>query len=464
MKKLLLTLFCHVFCLTSYAQLFGPEQTISESHNPEDIYSCDLDSDGDMDVLYPYDSQLFWCENENGRGNFGPRQVLATTTDFPISVYAADIDLDGDMDVLSASISPFDNNIAWYENTDGLGNFGPQQIITIEVDGVVFVYAADLDGDNDMDVLSVSGLDHKIAWYENLGGSGNFGPQQIITTNASFPNAIYVADVDADNDMDVISASSGDDKIAWYENIDGLGNFGPQQIISIEADLASSVYASDMDSDGDIDVLSGSDGDQKIAWYENIDGLGNFGPQQIISTSQDAPLSVYAADLDVDGDMDIVSAFQFEGVVWNENTDGQGNFSPPQNITEPNTAVFSDLYPKDLDQDGDTDLLLLSSVIFEGKTGWLENLTLLTIDENNTLDFFLYPNPASDKINIQSATTIAQVDIYNSLGQLILSRSNLTDKDGVGNKIDISNIGQGLYYVNIVDENGNGGTKKVIVN
>jgi len=310
-------------CMSTHAQLFGPEQTISESHNPKDIYSSDLDSDGDMDVLYSYDNKIFWCENENGRGNFGPRQVLASTLDFPYSIYAADIDLDGDMDVLSASIDSPNDNISWYENTDGQGNFGAQQIISIEVDGVAFVYATDLDGDNDMDVISVSALDHKIAWYENLGGSGNFGPQQIISTSASFPNSVYAADIDADNDMDIISASAGDDKIAWYENVDGLGNFGPQQIITIEADHATAVYASDMDSDGDIDVLSGSQSDQKVAWYENTDGLGNFGPQQIISTNQESPVSVYAADLDVDGDMDILTAFQAEGVVWHENTDGQ---------------------------------------------------------------------------------------------------------------------------------------------
>ena len=32
------------------------------------------------------------------------------------------------MDVLSASL--FDNKIAWYENTDGAGSFGIQQVIT----------------------------------------------------------------------------------------------------------------------------------------------------------------------------------------------------------------------------------------------------------------------------------------------------------------------------------------------
>ena len=130
------------------------------------------------------------------------------------SVYATDIDGDGDMDVLSASIG--DDKIAWYAN-DGSGNFGTQQVITTAADGAFSVYATDLDGDGDMDVLSASAIDDKIAWYAN-DGSGNFGTQQVISTAADFATSVYATDLDGDGDMDVLSASEVDDKIAWYEN------------------------------------------------------------------------------------------------------------------------------------------------------------------------------------------------------------------------------------------------------
>ena len=58
------------------------------------------------------------------------------------------------------------SKIAWYAN-DGKGQFGPQQVITTEAGGAMCVYAADLDGDGDLDVLSASYRDDKIAWYEN---------------------------------------------------------------------------------------------------------------------------------------------------------------------------------------------------------------------------------------------------------------------------------------------------------
>jgi len=209
-------------------------------------------------------------------GHFGPQQVITTEADYAQSVYAADLDGDGDLDVLSAGA----DEIAWYAN-DGTGGFGAQQVISTEADYAQSVYAADLDADGDLDVLSASRFGPNIAWYAN-DGRGQFGPQQVISTAAYYEaNCVYAADLDSDGDLDVLSASNGHPKadcgsndfvtcseIAWYAN-DGTGQFGPQQVISTAADYPRSVYAADLDGDGDLDVLSASSEDDKIAWYEN---------------------------------------------------------------------------------------------------------------------------------------------------------------------------------------------------
>ena len=79
------------------------------------------------------------------------QQTITTATDFAQSVTTADLDGDGDLDVLSASFC--DDRIAWYKN-DGAGSFGVQQTITTAADGAISVTMADLDGDDDLDVLS----------------------------------------------------------------------------------------------------------------------------------------------------------------------------------------------------------------------------------------------------------------------------------------------------------------------
>jgi hypothetical protein len=295
---------------------------------------------------------------------FGLQQIISTEADGAQSAYAADLDGDGDLDVLSAS--EFDNKIAWYQN-NGAGGFGPQQIISTEAGSARSVFAADLDGDGGLDVLSASLSDDKIAWYQN-NGMGGFGPQQIISTDANAADSVFAADLDGDGDLDVLSASTGDDKIAWYEN-NGVGGFGPQQIISTEADLADSVFAADLDGDGDMDVLSASRGDDKIAWYEN-NGVGGFGAQQIISTDADFARSVFAADLDGDGDMDVLSASNFDDkIAWYENN-GAGGFGPQQIISTDADGAGS-VFAADLDGDGDMDVLSASEL--DDKIAWYEN-------------------------------------------------------------------------------------------
>ena len=72
-------------------------------------------------------------------------------------------------------------------------------------------------------------------------------------------------------------------------------------------------------------------------------------------------------------------------------------------------------------------------------------------------DFSIFPNPATDLLNINSETTISQIEIYNLLGQLVLSNTDQST-------IDISIVDQGTYFVKAVDEHGNIGSQKVVKN
>ena len=256
------------------------------------VFAADIDGDGDMDLASAwFDNKIAWYENTDGKGTFGSQQIVTTNTDSARSVFAADIDGDGDMDLASAS--SYDNKIAWYENTDGEGTFGSQQIVTTTADGAESVFAADIDGDGDMDLASASNNDGKIAWYENTDGKGTFGSQQIVTTTADGAESVFAADIDGDGDMDLASASAYDNKIAWYENTDGKGTFGSQQIVTTNADECfTSVFAADIDGDGDMDLASASNNDGKIAWYENTHGKRTFGSQQIVTTNTDSAQSV----------------------------------------------------------------------------------------------------------------------------------------------------------------------------
>ena len=134
---------------------------------------------------------------------------------------------------------------------------------------------------------------------------------------------VYPVDIDGDGDMDVISGSQASKEITLYEN-DGLENF-KAYTIATNIDGIFEVHAVDVDGDGDIDVISAGFNDDTIAWHEN-DGSQNFTTHDI-TTSADGARYVYAADIDNDGDMDVLSASIFdEEINWYEN-DGSGQFT-----------------------------------------------------------------------------------------------------------------------------------------
>ena len=106
-----------------------------------------------------------------------------------------------------------------------------------------------------------------------------------------------------------VARRSTTDTIAWYEN-DGSENFTRSPEISTVADSAVRVcLRRTWTTTATSDVLSARRlDDDTIAWYEN-DGSENFhAPTRSARRPMGLPSSVFAADVDGDGDMDVLSA------------------------------------------------------------------------------------------------------------------------------------------------------------
>ena len=111
-----------------------------------------------------------------------------------------------------------DNAIAWYENNGAADPSWTASDIATSADGAISVFAADMDGDGDMDIVSASFRDDTIAWYENNGAADPTWTASDIATDADGATSVHVADMDGDGDMDIVLASYLDDTISWYEN------------------------------------------------------------------------------------------------------------------------------------------------------------------------------------------------------------------------------------------------------
>jgi len=457
MKKIFQFLLIVLVPLKIGAQ-FGPPQFISNAGGSE-IYTVDIDKDGDNDIL-KVGTRTTWHENEDGQGSFGPEQIITTESGWGAAYYG---DLDGDADIdiitiLDDMIMGDDyKNIAWFENLDGAGNFGAQHFVANSVLLIGrTVVTADFDGDDDLDVLS--GSHTNLFWYENTDGLGNFVPKKIITTNVAIVREVFAADLDNDGDIDVLASSLQDDKLIWHENMDGLGNFGPQHIIATNLGEVWSIFAADLNSDGSTDVLTGAWNSGEIAWFENLNGLGNFGTKQIINPNAMGTTKVYAEDIDLDGDMDVLSASlrpASQGKnVWYENLSGEGNFSDEKIISESEITGMS-LITGDLDGDLDADVAAVSVNGLE----WFENLHTLSIPENILSNISIAPNPVQKNLYLTypEQIEISSIVVYDVVGRKIISKPFTTDY------INLSELTKGIYTIKFITNFGSI-TKKIIKN
>ena len=343
------------------------------ANEPNAIATADFTGDGRPEVLSISEEEqtVSWFANQTGgAGGFVPESVTTITTDnFGFNdVHAADLSGDGTPDALAAGgTSTFnqDGGVFWNEYIGGGDGFSStrNQIITPKENPFSDVDAADLDADGDVDVVAASQGEGDLYWA--LNDSGTFPSNTAIPLDLSTePIDIHPANVGGDSKPDLIAALSGTDDVVWLENqIGGAGGFSDTTRISENATNVQDVHAADLDGDGDPDVLSASPGDNKVAWYENLDS-GGFGNQQVISSDLTEPTLVRTADLDGDGNPDVVARGK-NAVVGFENQLDSGNgflFAGTLATRRTTTSTFvSSIALADVDDDGKPDGLIANS-------------------------------------------------------------------------------------------------------
>eukprot|EP00903_Cladosiphon_okamuranus_P000567 g565.t1 len=329
----------------------------------------DIDGDGDNDVVTFFENgntrQVHWYENTDGLGTFGNRQVLF---DLPTISGGSNsdrkglevVDMDGDELVDVVTFESRRNGMSWYKNL-GAGLFDVQQIVSEEVPTISAIAVADVDNSGSPDILAVDFFQHEYAWFNNEDGLGAFGDKIRISSYAHFVNHVDYGDVDGDGDLDLVSSSHGDNKVAWYENTDGTGDFSElQHLVSTTTDGARDIFAVDLDGDEDLDLLVSSyldatTDEYQLVWFEN-DGSGDYTTEHIFETTEETILRINCADVDDDGDMDVISG-QDGSVLALYRNNGDGTFAVPETFSAPGFAYLLCLEIADIDNDGDPDVL-----------------------------------------------------------------------------------------------------------
>lgn len=406
----------------------------------------DVDNDGDLDVLITGMSYNSLNSMElylnDGFGSF----TTATSTSFE-AIREGDlqfVDIDGDADEDIFLMGQLDNGVViskFYLN-DGLGNF-TESISTIDSLRWGSMDFGDIDGDADFDLI-ISGYSNAYGLVTKLfsnDGLGNFTESTDSVFTGMSQGDLKFVDLDNDADLDLLVfgfAGSGGVIGQQFEN-DGFGNFILDSNAIFTETMDCRLALGDMDNDGDTDLMTLGSNDSglfEVLLYEN-DGNGSLtvSPTTFLSFAADGDITV--ADIDLDGDLDVMYTGRVNYGVFMPAT---RMFVNQGGIFEERTACVA--FPEmwigttdffDADNDGDPDLLVT------GKDGTTKIKSRLFI--NSGEGCFSQANNSPYFGCYKSSTSAADIDADGDIDILFTGASN----SALDHTVLYKNDGSGAY-------------------
>ena len=438
----------------------------------------------------------------------GPGQTMSAL------VYA-DVDGDGDADLVSGDglghiivwrndSSPFDSG--WESFTVGSG-----------ASAVSSMAAGDLDGDGDVDIVVGYG-DNTVAVWENNGTLAGWS-SGVIGTDAVRVNALQVGDVDGNGSLDVVSGG-GNSSMAVLPTSDNRITIwlnGPLGTAWTSIDVGEAYYAvrsiglGDLDMDGDLDIVFGTNHAPPEGTVENPvpreewpdvyqirafrnDGVSSWHEIDVGRDPEFETLSynyhgywgasissVSLADLDNDGDLDIVSTDHMEGDFQVMGWENDGSpFSGPDTLWRGSAIavgpyhnwLYSSVFASatgDLDNDGDVDVATANAYAATGQAEVIvwENTGIAfheVVSQTHWVRHDIGEFEASvnavvvrvTDLDLDGDLDLASAGNTDSLPHAIMVwRNNLGDRDGDSIPDDVDNCPD-VYNPDQADSDGDG--------
>jgi hypothetical protein len=415
-KRLVTLLNCLFFVLVVWShQLNGAvkfeRHTVDSNFRAFFITAFDVDKDGDPDIISGR-WQLAWWRND-GDANF-TKKVLGNFTRL-FSVFPVDIDKDGDIDLLTADIE--ETTIRLYKN-NGSNRFEEIHLID-DINRAESVAAADFDKDGDLDIAVVTCETQLAFWCEN-NGNLKFNTRHILSTRFDRGHKVAVVDFDDDGWVDIVGVA-GSFTFCWWRNL-GNKEFSEVYVMGYSG---LGFGLGDITDNGATDIVHCYHGGGIVTLLSN-NGGGSFS-KKTISTGENWPSWATIGDLNSDGENDFIlvnagyRAGPYGNLVYFENNGNKTFDRFVVNDSEMNVPFMAEL--ADFDRDGDLDIV--SGYEYENKLYWWENKrggNIETVSQPNTPNG---PSSGNKGSNLEYSTGGST----SSLGHEVEYRFNWGDGD-----------------------------------
>ena len=167
--------------------------------------------------------------------------------------------------------------------------------------------------------------------------------------------ALAAGDINADGYPDIAASAYWGDQIAWWESDGGSPPEWVFRLVDDDYDECQKLALADIDGDGDVDILGSSSSLTEITLWSSTGGGSPTFTRTTVIGDVVIPVTAEPVDIDGDGDLDVLALASLdEELFWMENCGG----SPPswtKRLVDTPISPFS-AAALDMDGDGDMDL------------------------------------------------------------------------------------------------------------
>jgi len=252
------------------------------------------------------------------------------------------------------------------------------------------IVAEKIDSGNDsIDILLIEKDSSNVTVYLNNGEGvfqkkGEYSVKDPSISHKPLPNSIAVGDLNGDGIRDIVTSNPNADTVSVLLG-DGTGNFSPAKE-TIVGNYPTAVKLIDVNRDGKLDLLFVSSKDPNdqddqapsrfVVWFGNGDGTFNKDTQKRYAT-ESAPRGILPADLDGDGDPDVITVHPSSGTLVIFGAKSGGSFVNLNSIYA--GKYIKSVYNWDINNDNLTDIICVNG---EG--------TLTVLINNGNMNFTKY--------------------------------------------------------------------------